>query len=144
MPAQNILAPVSGHLEDLTQVSDPLFAGEGLGRTIPIKPSSSTVVAPISGQVTVTYNTGHAYGIVSDDGVEVLIHIGVDTVNLKGKGFTPKVTKGEHVDAGAPLAEVDLKVIEDHQLDDTIFLIFTNSNTPVSYTHLTLPTNREV
>ena len=84
-------------------------------------------MAPVAGTVVTAMDSGHAYGIKTDDGVEVLIHVGLDTVNLKGEGFTPKVSAGERVGRGEPLVDADLKVIRDAGYDPTTILVVTNT-----------------
>ncbi|MDN5571763.1 MAG: beta-glucoside-specific PTS transporter subunit IIABC, partial [Propionibacteriaceae bacterium] len=105
-------APVSGRLVPLAEVPDPVFASGKMGHGIGIVPDNGTFVAPLAGKIVVAMKSGHAYGIRSDAGVEVLVHIGLDTVDMEGRGFTPKVAKGDVVSAGQVLAEVDLAAIE--------------------------------
>ncbi|MFF2300093.1 glucose PTS transporter subunit IIA [Arthrobacter sp. NPDC058127] len=109
---QELLAPASGTVIPLSEVPDPVFAGGTLGNGFAIDPGDGRFVAPVSGTVVTVFPTGHAYGIRTDDGVDVLIHIGMDTVKLKGKGFTAHVSKGDHVSAGELLCNVDLSVIK--------------------------------
>ena len=122
-------APVAGTLLPLTDVDDKVFASEAMGRGVAIKPTSGTIVAPIGGRVVVAMKTGHAFGIKSDEGVEVLVHIGIDTVQLKGEGFAPKVAKGDIVTAGDVLCEVDLAAVEAAGYDTTTVMIVTNTAT---------------
>ena len=111
----------------LENVADPVFSSGALGNGVGIVPSDGRVVAPASGTVVTAMDSGHAYGIKTDDGVEVLIHVGLDTVNLKGEGFTPKVSAGERVGRGEPLVDADLKVIRDAGYDPTTILVVTNT-----------------
>ena len=99
-----------------------------MGRGVAIKPTSGTIVAPVSGRVIVAMKSGHAFGIKSDSGVEVLVHIGIDTVQLKGEGFVSKAAKGDVVKAGDVLAEVDLDAVEKAGFDTTTIMIVTNTN----------------
>nr|NLI50294.1 PTS transporter subunit EIIC [Propionibacterium sp.] len=122
-----VLAPMTGRLVPLADVPDPVFASGKMGQGVGIIPTDGTVHAPISGKVLVAMASGHAYGIRSPEGIEVLVHVGLDTVNLKGAGFTPKVRKGDQVEAGQVLAEVDLAAIEAAGYPTTTVLIVTNT-----------------
>lgn len=123
-----VLAPVTGHSVSLDDVHDKVFASRALGEGVGIIPSNGEVVAPVSGLLVSVPNSGHAFGIKTDDGVEVLVHVGLDTVNLDGQGFDVKVQQGQRVSAGDPLAMVDLDVIRKAGYDTTTLVVVTNTN----------------
>lgn len=105
-------APLDGTVVPLSDVPDPVFAGGTMGPGAAIEPTGDTVYAPGAGAVVAAQPTGHAFGIVLDGGIELLIHVGIDTVNLKGEGFDVKVAQGDRVEAGTPLVTFDRAVIE--------------------------------
>lgn len=107
-----VLSPLAGRVVPLSEVPDPVFAGGVMGPGAAIEPSGDTVFSPGTGTVAAAQPTGHAFGIVLDGGVEVLIHIGIDTVNLKGEGFDVKVANGDRVEPGTPLVTFDRAIIE--------------------------------
>ena len=122
-----VAAPVSGEAKSLTEVNDPVFSTEAMGKGAAIVPSEGTVYSPVSGEITVAYESKHAYGIKSDEGAEVLIHIGIDTVNLKGKNFTSNVKQGQHVEKGEVLGTVDVQGVIDAGYDPTVMVVITNT-----------------
>jgi PTS system beta-glucosides-specific IIC component len=125
--AAEIGAPVSGDTVVLAEVKDKVFASGALGNGVGIVPSDGKVYAPFAGTVLTAFPTGHAFGIKSADGVEVLVHIGIDTVQLEGKGFTSAVTQGQTVAAGDLLATVDLDAVKAAGYDPTTVVVVTNS-----------------
>ena len=125
--ANELAAPVSGAIVPLAAVKDKVFASGALGNGIGIVPSNGKVYAPFAGTVVTAFPTGHAFGIKSPDGVEVLIHIGIDTVQLDGKGFVPAVGQGQTVEAGDLLCTVDLDAISAAGYDPTTIVVVTNS-----------------
>lgn len=110
--SNSIKSPLTGNVVALTDVPDPVFAGLMLGKGIAIEPTSGEVVSPVNGTVTTVFPTGHAVGLTSDNGIEVLIHVGMDTVSLNGKGFTQHVKAGEKVTIGQKLVTVDLEAVK--------------------------------
>ncbi|WP_322545546.1 PTS sugar transporter subunit IIA, partial [Clostridium perfringens] len=105
--------PMEGTILPLSEVSDDAFAEGVLGKGLAIKPSKGIVKSPVKGTVTTLFPTYHAIGLTSETGVELLIHVGMDTVNLQGKHFSPKVKQGDTVEIGDELLEFDIKGIEE-------------------------------
>ena len=107
-----LVAPVSGTVVAIDQVPDEAFASKAVGDGLAIKPTSSTVVAPASGTLVKIFNTNHAFCLETEKGAEIVVHMGLDTVALQGKGFTRLVEEGAHVVAGQPVLEMDLAFLE--------------------------------
>ncbi len=123
-------APVKGRVMPVTEVEDQVFASKAMGDGIAIDPAEGKIYAPFSGEITVAFPTGHAYGLKAANGKEVLIHIGMDTVELNGKGFTPHVKQGDIVKQGDLLSDVDLDYIRSQGKPVITPVIFTDG-TPV-------------
>ena len=122
-----IASPVDGTPESLTKVNDQVFSAKLMGDGAAVIPSDGTIYSPVTGTVTIAYETKHAYGIKSDDGAEVLIHIGLDTVNLKGEHFESFVKQGQRVNKGDKLGTVDLDAVKKAGYDTTVMVVITNT-----------------
>lgn len=120
-----ICAPVAGRVETTSQISDPVFSGEVMGKTVAVWPEAETVYAPIAG--TVTTAMPHAFGI-EGDGLEVLVHIGIDTVEMNGEGFTVWAKPGDTVSAGDCMVTVDRAKVAAAGHPDIVMCILTNSD----------------
>ncbi|MBK5028594.1 sucrose-specific PTS transporter subunit IIBC [Enterococcus faecium] len=126
--AETIVSPLVGKVINLDSVTDPVFSSETMGKGIAIKPTGNTVYSPVDGTVQVTFETGHAYGLKSNKGAEILIHIGIDTVSMEGKGFTQKVIANQNVKKGDILGTFDSTLIKEAGLDNTTMVIVTNTS----------------
>jgi len=122
-----LAAPVSGTAESLRDVKDQVFSAEIMGKGAAFIPTDDQIVAPADGTITVTYDSKHAYGIKTTDGAEVLIHLGLDTVNLNGEHFTTNVKKGDTVHQGDLLGTFDVKALKAANYDPTVMLVITNT-----------------
>lgn len=120
-------APVAGQVISLDETGDPVFASRALGEGVGIQPADSTVVAPVSGVLQTVAETGHAFGIKTDDGVEVLVHVGIDTVKMNGEGFDVKVKANEHVNAGDNLVVVDFDKVKEAGYSTTTLMTVLNT-----------------
>jgi len=125
---KTLLSAADGRIIPLSEVPDEVFSEKMLGEGYAVIPKNGEVFAPIGGILTEVADTGHAYSIAAKSGEEVLIHIGIDTVSLKGEGFEPLVSKKETVAAGQLLAKVDLSLLESKELCSCIPVVITNSN----------------
>lgn len=121
-----ILAAMTGDIIDITQVPDKMFADKIIGSGIAINPTDGLVVSPTKGKIIQVFPTKHAIGIKTKEGLEILIHIGIDTVELKGEGFKSYVKAGDYVDAGDKLLEVDLDFIKKSGRSTISPIIITN------------------
>lgn len=126
--AETLAAPVKGTLVALSDVPDEVFASGTMGQGIAIEPEEDVVKSPVAGTVSLVYPTGHAIGITSDKGAEILLHLGIDTVNLKGKHFKALIEQGQKVTVGTPLVEFDYQAIQAAGYAPTVMMIVTNSD----------------
>ena len=124
---QTLVAPTAGEAVPLASVPDPVFSTGALGEGFGVRPGSGDVVAPVGGAVTMVAGTGHAVGITTDDGLEVLLHLGVDTVELEGRPFALTVAAGQRVRAGEAIGTMDLEQIREAGKDTTAIVAVTNS-----------------
>lgn len=123
-----LTSPVNGTQIPLSEVADEIFASEMLGTTVAVEPADGKIVAPCDGEVSNIFETGHAVCITTESGGELLIHIGIDTVKMDGKGFTKKVSDGDKVHAGDILVEADLEEIKNAGYQTTTMMILTNTD----------------
>lgn len=123
-----IVAPGSGQSMPITSVSDAMFSQKIMGDGYAVKPSTDDIVSPVSGTVVSVFPTKHALSLKTDNGLEVLLHLGVDTVDLKGEPFDITVADGQHVDAGQSLGTMNRAKIANAGLDDVMMVVFTNMN----------------
>lgn len=123
-----ITAAADGNLMPITEVKDDVFSTKMLGDGYAIKPSEDkiNIYAPVSGEITTVFPTKHAIGIKTADGLEILIHLGLDTVELKGAPFESKVKQGDQVSQGDLLTTMDCKQITDAGYDDSVIVVYTN------------------
>ena len=131
-----LVAFADGTLIGPDKMKDPMFAEGAMGQTIAIEPTSGTILSPANGTLEMIFETGHAFAVRMKDGTGLLVHIGVDTVNMKGEGFTPLKKQGEEVRAGEPVIRVNLKAVEAAGYSTQTMLVVTepvNEDVPVSY-----------
>lgn len=124
---ETLVSPLSGNVVALENVNDPVFSSGAMGKGLAVKPSEGVVYAPADAEVTIAFETGHAYGLKTASGAEILIHIGIDTVSMNGNGFEKLVVAGDKVKAGTPIAKFDAAKIAEAGLDDTTMVIVTNT-----------------
>ena len=123
-----VLAPVAGTVVSLEEVPDQVFSTGMLGKGCGIEPTDGVLVAPVAGTLTALFPTLHAVGVSGDDGVEVLVHIGVDTVEMGGDGFAAFAAKGDHVEAGQKLVSFDREKIAAAGHPDTVMVVISNTS----------------
>ncbi len=124
---ETIQTPIVGDVVALENVNDPVFSSGAMGQGIAVKPSQGVVYAPADAEVSIAFATGHAYGLKTANGAEILIHVGIDTVTMNGEGFEQKVSQGDKVKAGDVLGTFDSNKIAAAGLDDTTMVIVTNT-----------------
>ena len=124
---ETLVTPILGDVVSLADVNDPVFSSGAMGQGIAVKPSQGVVYAPADAEVSIAFPTGHAFGLKTTDGAEVLIHVGIDTVSMNGEGFEAKVAQGDKVKAGDVLGTFDSNKIAAAGLDDTTMVIVTNT-----------------
>ena len=124
---ETIISPIVGQAVALSKVDDPVFSSGAMGQGIAVKPSEGVVYAPADAEVTIAFATGHAFGLKTANGAEILIHVGIDTVSMNGDGFEKKVAQGDKVKAGDVLGTFDSAKIAAAGLDDTTMVIVTNT-----------------
>jgi glucose-specific phosphotransferase system IIA component len=122
----SVLAPVSGTCIDISDVNDGVFSQKILGDGFAIKPDSNIICAPCSGELSMMFVTGHAFGIKTKSGLEILVHIGIDTINLKGGGFKILKNKNSQIDAGEPIIEIKREEMADKGYDLVTIVIITS------------------
>lgn len=139
IPKHAFVAVVDGKLISLENVADPVFSQKMLGEGIAIIPRSEQIVAPCNGKITMIYPTLHAFGMTNEDGIQILVHIGIDTVNLKGRGFIQHVNIGDMVNANDKIISFDARYLTNKKLNLTTFVLFPNCEK-----HLSLKTSGNV
>lgn len=135
---ETIASPLTGKVLTLTEVEDEAFSGGLLGEGVAIEPTDGHLYAPVSGIITTLFPTNHAIGITTEEGTEILIHIGMDTVSLDGKGFTPKIHQGDKIEKGQLLMEFDIDAIKQAGYSIKTPIVITNSQTMLDV----IPTNK--
>ena len=124
---ETVVSPIVGQTVALSDVNDPVFSSGAMGQGLAIKPSEGVVYAPADAEVTIAFGTGHAYGLKTANGAEILIHVGIDTVTMNGEGFEQKVSQGDKVKTGDVLGTFEIEKIAVAGLDDTTMVIVTNT-----------------
>lgn len=126
-----LLAPFDGEAVQLDAVPDPVFAGRMLGDGFAVRPGDDVaavdVVAPCAGTLAKVFNTRHAFALVSDEGLEVLVHVGLETVGMKGEGFEALAATGDHVEAGQPVIRMDVSAVRAAGLDPVTPVVCTKA-----------------
>ena len=116
-PCQRLLAPFSGKTLELASVPDPVFAEKLTGDGLAIELASDTVLAPCDGVISLFFDTKHAFAITTDEGIQILVHVGLDSIILNGEGITALKQSGDRVTAGTPILNIDMDVFEKHSIN---------------------------
>ncbi|KES16462.1 Phosphotransferase system IIA component [Gilliamella apis SCGC AB-598-P17] len=132
-----IIAPLSGETVKIEDVPDVVFAEKIVGDGVAIKPSGNKIVAPLNGKIGKIFETNHAFAIESDEGIELFVHFGIDTVELKGEGFTRVAEEGQQVKIGDTIIEIDLPLLESKAKSVLTPVVISNMETVVELTKLT-------
>lgn len=133
---ERLYMPMKGALLDMQAVPDPMFSGKMLGDGFAVDPTDGVVKAPVEGTIVQIFPTNHAFGVVTDSGLEILVHIGIDTVELKGEGFKRLAEEGQKVSVGTPVIEVDLDLVRARGKSVITPVVITNFDTVQSFKRL--------
>lgn len=133
---ESFISPISGKLIPITEVNDPVFSQKMMGDGFAILPTGNKVYAPMSGVVSFCFPTNHAVGIQASDGTEILIHIGINTVEMKGNGFQSFITQNQKIQQGDALVEFDLDLVRSNGYDPTVMVIFPKNTVSLSKDHM--------
>lgn len=128
VPDNHLYAPVTGKLIELTDVNDQVFSSKMMGDGFAVNPADGNIMSPVSGKIISIFETKHAIGIEMANGLEVLVHLGIDTVKLKGAPFEVYVKEGQTIKGGEKLAKMDLNQLESAKVENTVIVVFTNSD----------------
>lgn len=140
-----VYAPVSGHTCDLSEVPDEVFSQRMMGDGIALRPADGLFTAPADGKLTMLFATGHAFGMTLERGVEILVHIGIDTVEMQGKGFELLAEQGQLIKAGTPIVRVDLDLMKERGYDTITPILITSPDTGEGATaNVTAVVNKDV
>lgn len=123
-----VYSPLNGHVIPLSEVKDPVFSEGMMGPGVGIEPEDGNLYAPVNGTIIVAFPTGHAVALKTEDGMEVLIHIGIDTVKMNGDGFQSHITEGTAVKIGDPLVSFDIQKIRSAGYDTTTMVLVSNAD----------------
>ncbi|PEP95232.1 PTS glucose transporter subunit IIA [Bacillus wiedmannii] len=125
---ETIVAPLTGAVKNIEEVPDPVFAGRMMGEGVAIDPTEGLVVSPVDGEIVQLFHTKHAVGIKAKNGTEILIHVGLETVKMEGKGFEAHVSEGQAVKAGDKLISFDLELIREKAKSTITPIVITNTD----------------